>query len=435
MKPEATLTLAQLNEKQRGAVTHIQAGGNILVTGPAGTGKSALLNFLRGAYPTMPVTASTGIAALNVGGCTIHSWASLGVGQKPAKEIAAALNKKRNNAWYAIKKGQRLAIDEVSMIDAELFDKLDEVLRLVRLSDKPFGGMQLICFGDFLQLPPVGADGKPVRFAFESRAWQRANIKVVLLTQVMRQRDELFAGILSRVRVGDTSEEVRAVLRPRIHAVDPTPHIAPVTLATHNEIADDINIKKLAEIKSPEVCWEADDWADGDFSRQNLERNCIAPKTLTLKLGAQVMLLKNIDPEEGLVNGSLGEVVEIKKGDFRGFTVVVKFINGTVREIEPQNWVIRRNEEVLASRRQIPLRLSYALSIHKSQGMSLDKVRVHLARCFADGQAYVAMSRARTLEGLFIADINGNSIRANPVALEFYRRNLVDAEQLAEAAA
>lgn len=424
MKPAPSLTLQQLNPKQREAYQTIADGGNILITGPAGTGKSTLLNFLRDVFPDMPVTASTGIAALNVGGCTIHSWASLGTGEKPAEEIAKKLNERRNALWYAMKKSRRLAIDEVSMIDAGLLEKLNRVLQLVRLSSKPFGGLQMIFFGDFLQLPPVAKDGSVAKFAFESRAWHDAQVKVCLLTQVMRQADEHFAGVLSRVRVGDTSEDVRAVLRPRINAVDPTPHISPVTLATHNEIADQINVEKLAAIKGDPTVWEADDWADGDFSRQSLDRNCIAPKTLSLKVGAQVMLLKNIDQPEGLVNGSLGEVIELRKGDFRGFTPVVKFLNGVVREIGPESWELRRHEDVLASRRQIPLRLSYAISIHKSQGMSLDKIRVHLARCFADGQAYVALSRARTLEGLFIADITGKSIRANPVALEFYRRSL-----------
>jgi ATP-dependent DNA helicase PIF1 len=445
MKSEAPLTIAQLNTKQRYAAEHIAAGGNILITGPAGTGKSALLNYLRGLYGDMPVTASTGIAALNVGGCTINSWGSLGVGQQTAKEIAKKLKEKRNNAWYAMKRSQRLAIDEVSMMDAGLLDLLEEVLRLVRESEKPFGGMQIILFGDFLQLPPVSATGaddgpgdakRPPRFAFEAKCWDRANVRVILLTEVMRQKDRAFADVLSRVRVGDTSEEVRAILRPRINALDPTPQISPVTLATHNEIADRINADKLAELPGEVTMWEAEDWADGEFSRKNLEKNCIAPKTLMLKVGAQVMLLKNIDPEDGLVNGTLGELIEIKKGTFRDKIPVVKFANGVVRELdEPEEWAIQRNKELLATRKQVPLRLSYAISIHKSQGMSLDKVRVHLKNCFADGQAYVALSRARTLEGLFIADIRGDSIRANRTALEFYRRNLVEAQQPAEAAA
>lgn len=423
MKPEPTITFQQLNAKQRLAAERIASGKNTMVTGPAGTGKSALLNYLRGEYKDLPVTASTGIAALNVNGCTLHSWAGLGIGNKTADEIAAGLNKKKNSTWYEMRKAKRLAIDEISMVDAPTMDKVDRILQLVRGDARPFGGIQLIVFGDFLQLPPVGERGQAVRFAFESQSWMRAEIGVFLLTEVMRQKDREFADILSRVRIGDTSEDVRSVLRPRVNAVDSSPEITPVTLATHNEIADRINSDKLEALTTPAVTWESSDWADGDFSRQNLERNCIALKTLTLKVGAQVMLLRNIDPEAGLVNGSLGVLVEVKTGQFKEQIPVVEFANGCRREIEVQEWSIMRHREVQASRRQIPLRLSYAISIHKSQGLSLDKVRVHLKNCFADGQAYVAMSRARSLPGLFIADITGNSIRANPVALEFYRQH------------
>lgn len=423
MKPDAPLTLDKLNAKQRDAAERIDTGGNTMVTGPAGTGKSTLLSYLRTKYPDMPVTASTGIAALNVGGCTLHSWAGLGIGDKSAEEIAGAINKKRNNVFYVMRKVKRLAIDEISMVEASTLDKVDRILQLVRGNSTPFGGVQVILFGDFLQLPPVGEDGQPVRFAFEARCWGPAQFKVYLLTEVMRQKDREFADILSRVRIGDTSEEVRRVLRPRINAEDPTPHITPVTLATHNAIADAINAQKLAQLSTPEETWEAQDWADGEFSQKTLDKNCIAPKTLTLKVGAQVMLLRNIDADAGLVNGSLGELVDIRKGAYGSMVPVVKFSNGTTREIEQAEWSIIKNKEVQASRRQIPLRVGWAISIHKSQGLSLDKVRVHLAKCFADGQAYVAMSRARSLPGLFIADISGNSIRANKVALEFYRKH------------
>jgi ATP-dependent DNA helicase PIF1 len=423
MTPEPPITLSQLNTKQRMAAEQIAGGQNTMITGGAGTGKSVLLRYLLTQYPDMPVTASTGIAALNVNGCTLHSWAGLGMGNTTADEIATKLNKKKNSVWYAMKKVKRLAIDEISMVDAETLDKVDRVLQLVRGHAGPFGGIQMIVFGDFLQLPPVGEQGKAVRFAFEAQSWVRAQFKVFMLTEVMRQKDREFADILSRVRIGDTSEDVRNVLRPRINAVDEFPDTTPVTLATHNEIADRINSDALAALKTDEVTWQSTDWADGDYSRANLEKNCIALKTLVLKVGAQVMLLRNIDPEAGLVNGSLGELVEVKKGTYGQQIPVVKFGNGIVREIEKQEWSIQRNREVLASRQQIPLRLSYAISIHKSQGLSLDKVRVHLKNCFADGQAYVAMSRARTLPGLFIADITGKSIRANPVALEFYRQH------------
>jgi ATP-dependent DNA helicase PIF1 len=411
-----------LNAKQRQCAELIARGENVLVTGPAGTGKSYLLQYLKTEYPSMPVTGSTGIAALSVGGCTLHSWAGIGIDPSvTAEKIAAKHMERKNSVWFCMKTAERLAIDEVSMTDAPLMDKLSRVLQIVRRSQAPFGGIQLICFGDFLQLPPVGERGQPVKFAFESKAWQAAKIHVLVLDQVMRQKDAHFAGILSRVRVGDSSEDVRQVLRPRIGASDPDETIRPVELATHNAIADGINQKNLAALPGEEAVFEATDWAEGDFARATLDRNCIAPKTLTLKVGAQVMLLRNIDPEAGLVNGSLGKVVEIKQSAWSGTVPVVEFANGLRRELERQEWELRRNQDVQATRTQYPLRLAWAISVHKSQGLSLDKVRVHLKDCFADGQAYVAMSRARTIEGLFIANISGNSIRANQTALEFYR--------------
>lgn len=416
-------TIDQLNPKQRECAEQIERGQNVLITGQAGTGKSHLLNFLRTKFPDMAVASSTGISALNVGGCTLHSWASLPIDDTPAVEIAKKLNERKNGVWISIRKSTRLAIDEVSMIDADLFDKFDQVMRLVRKCDRPFGGLQIIAMGDFLQLSPVGKEGKPARFAFESKAWQEGDFRVFLLTQIMRQKDEEFASTLSRVRIGDTSEEVRRILRPRINAIDPDPTITPVSLCSHNEMADRINHERLAALKTESVSWTASDWADNDHLLKRIDKDCIAQKELTLKVGAQVMLLKNIDQSEGLVNGSLGELVDIVNGQFRTKVPVVRFSNGITRELEVQEWQIIRNRDVLASRRQIPLRLAYALSIHKAQGSTIDKVRVHLAKCFADGQAYVAMSRARSLPGLFIADITGRSIRANPVALEFYRRH------------
>jgi ATP-dependent DNA helicase PIF1 len=418
----------KLNPEQAEGLALVRAGQNVFLTGPAGTGKSVLLRELRKAYPGIAVTGSTGISALNVEGCTLHSWAGFTINEK---ETAAMVAKKhmdrKNSIWHSIKYSERLAIDEISMIDSDLLDKLDDMLKIVRKSEKPFGGIQLILFGDVLQLPPVGKNGRAVKFAFEARSWIEADIHVHVLTQVMRQADKDFARVLSLARLGEHGEEVRALLRPRINAVDTNPEIVPVELASHNEIADKINNDRLAALEGEEFEWQATDTGNSEMHLQTLDRNCICPKVLMLKVGAAVMLLKNIEVESGLANGSLGVLVEVRKCAFGERRPVVKFANGITRELERQEWQTMRGETVLASRTQYPLRLAYALSIHKSQGLTLAKIRVHLKRCFADGQAYVAMSRAKTLDGLFIADIDGaRPFRANPVALEFYRRHSVE---------
>jgi ATP-dependent DNA helicase PIF1 len=420
---EAELKFEQLNAKQQAGVTEIRAGRNVMFTGAAGTGKSTLLRYLRSQYSDLQVCASTGIAAIQIGGSTLHSWAGLGMGRDSAMEIAKKHLERKNGVFYEICKAKMLAIDEISMIEADLLDKLDLMLQLVRKKSAPFGGIQMIFIGDFCQLPPIGEQGQPVRFAFEARCWPAAEVKVFVLTEVMRQKERAFSDILSRVRVGDTSEDVRAVLRPRINAVDSDPRIKPVEIVTHNEHADRINAESLAALKTDLHIWDASDWADGDHNRKKLEKDCLAPKTLQLKIGAQVMLLKNLDTEAGLVNGSLGEVVAIKERPGCKYPVV-EFTNGAKLEIDQAEWqIVRSKHDVLASRRQIPLRLAYAITAHKAQGATLDKVRVHLKRCFAPGQAYVALSRCKTLEGLFIADISGNSIHAHPAALEFYKLN------------
>ncbi|MDX2187752.1 MAG: PIF1 family ATP-dependent DNA helicase [Opitutaceae bacterium] len=416
------LALEQLNDEQRLAVDMVKRGENIMITGPAGTGKSVILRYLESILPEFHITAFTGIAALNVGGCTIHSWAGLGKGDDPASVIAERHLKNRNYKWYCICRAKALAIDETSMLDADGFDLLDQVLRMVRQTDRPFGGLQLILFGDFLQLAPVAKD-KPLRFAFESRAWAEAKIKVVYLKRVMRQNNQEFAEILNQARTNSLTEASKAVLRTRINAVDPDPSILPVRLVTHNADADLINVQEMLKLPEPERTWTASDWAENRFAEAAIDRDCIAPRQVSLRVGAQVMLLRNLSVDSGLVNGSIGVVTDLGSPETGP---VVDFGNGVAQEIETAKWETKRFGEVVASRSQIPLRAAYAISIHKSQGMTLDKIEVSLRRCFADGQAYVALSRARTLEGLFIKDISGRSIQANPRALEFYRKHAVN---------
>lgn len=406
-----------LSPEQERVISAVERGENVLVTGSAGTGKSTILRELKQLYGfDLPVCASTGIAAVNVGGTTVHSWAGLGMGTDSSEELIQKHLEWRGKAYKRIRKAKRLAIDEVSMIHGRLFNLMDEVFRAIRENPLPFGGIQLILFGDFLQLPPVSKGEEQQEFAFQSRAWQDAKFKVAMLTRVFRQQDQAFADALNRVRVGDLSPEVRSMLKSRFRAPDPDPEIEPVTVYTHNEDVERMNEERLREIEGDEKTWRAVDWGADETSIKLIQKNCLAPETLRLKIGAQVMLLWNVDPYRGLANGSIGTVEDWAHSGLP----MVRFRNGVVEEIEKKQWTIKQGSDVMAERSQVPLRLAWAITAHKSQGMTLDKIRVYLDRAFESGQAYVALSRARTLDGLFIESTREGCIKASPSAVRFY---------------
>lgn len=428
-KPEEIAIV--LSPEQSQVREDVRAGRNILVTGAAGTGKSFLLKLINeDSAGTLGICASTGIAALGVGGMTIHSWAGVGIADKPAKQIAENLLSRKNEAYSRITRYKRLAIDEVSMIGSHLFTVLDHVFRLVRNEPQaPFGGMQIILFGDFLQLPPVGQAEDGTRFCFESPSWNEARIKVSMLTKVFRQEDAAFSSALNDLRTGTITPAARALLNSRHHRYvkdlrDPNPEIRAVIVHTHNADVDTINRDILRKLLGETKKFHAID-TGREPQLATLQKNCLAPAELALKVGAQVMLLKNLDPLGGLANGSIGIVTGFAK--FGGMPMV-KFTNGKISTLEPEEWSIKDGEICMATRQQVPLRLAWAITSHKCQGMTLDKIEVHLENVFEDGQAYVALSRAKTLEGLFIRSGGRASIRANSDAVEFYRRALAGEE-------
>lgn len=408
------MSAVKLSDEQEAVMRDIIDGQNVLVTGSAGTGKSTILRELNARFKgKLQIAGSTGIAAVNVGGSTIHSWAGLGLGEDPAETIADRLFAQRSKPYKNIFHSPRLAIDEVSMIHGDLFETMETLFRLIRESSKPFGGMQMILFGDFLQLPPVSR-GKDMRFAFQTQAWSDAKFRVHCLRKVYRQADATFSDALNQIRMGELTPEVRQLLSRRLGAIDPNPEVEPVVVFTHNQDVDSTNERRLAQIEGKEYVYHARDWGQ-DGPLKMLQKNCLAPATLRLKVGAQVMLLQNIDPEAGLANGSIGTVES-----FMCEMPFVRFNNGEGIQVERHSWSIRAGDEVTAERTQLPLRLAWSITAHKSQGMTLDKVAVHLDRAFDYGQSYVALSRARTLEGLFIRSSKFGCIKAHPDAVKFY---------------
>ncbi|MFT4718174.1 MAG: ATP-dependent DNA helicase PIF1 [Rickettsiales bacterium] len=421
------VSIAELSEDQKKVIYAIEDGYSIFVTGSAGTGKSHLLRYLKENYldSGLHITASTGIAAVNVSGQTIHSWAGIGLANIPIENILEnILSKKFSYLRRRIRSTIMLAIDEISMISSEVFDILDNVFRVVREDERPFGGIQMVLFGDFFQLPPISKNpDSDNHFCFNSRSWKTLDPKIFLLKTVFRQRDPEFVRILNNIRFGEIDEKDIKILSSRIEAVDNDKNIKPTILSTHNRQVDAVNVKELEKIDSKAKFFQAKFTGDAK-KREFLKKNCLVNENLELKIGAQIMMLKNTHQKHGIINGSLGIVKDfhVKTG-----YPIVKFNNDKIITITPEIWSSEKFDKtenkikIEASIEQIPLILSWAITIHKSQGMTLDKIKCNLSNVFSEGQIYVALSRVKTIDGLFITNIDFNKIKSNSNITQFYR--------------
>jgi len=395
------------------------------------------------------VTASTGLAACNIGGVTLHSFSGIGLGKEPVADLVKKIkkNQKARTRWIRTK---ILIMDEISMVDGELFDKLEAIARQIRNNGQPFGGIQLVVTGDFFQLPPVPDSGKVATFAFDAKTWHSCIAHTIGLTQVFRQRDPAFALMLNEMRLGKLSAETNVMFKSLSRAIEYDDGIQATELFSTRYEVDNANNQKLRSLPGEAMRFQAMDTGsitDENF-RAKLLANCMAPKTIELKMHSQVMLIKNVD--DSLVNGSLGRVVgfmsattfdimtengEIdvaskqKKmpgaGDTAQLWPLVQFalMDGTSRQLlcQPEQWKIELpNGEVQAARNQIPLILAWALSIHKAQGQTLERVKVDLGRAFEKGQAYVALSRATCKEGLQVLGFDEKKVMAHEKVRMFY---------------
>ncbi|XP_015996556.2 ATP-dependent DNA helicase PIF1 isoform X2 [Rousettus aegyptiacus] len=409
-------TKPQLSEEQAAVLRVILKGQSIFFTGSAGTGKSYLLKRILGSLPPTGTvaTASTGVAACYIGGTTLHAFAGIGSGQAPlAQCVALAQRPSVRQGWLSC---QRLVIDEISMVEAELFDKLEAVARAVRQQNKPFGGIQLIICGDFLQLPPVTKGSQPPQFCFQAKSWRKCVPVTLELTKVWRQADQTFISLLQAVRLGRCSDEVTRQLQATATHKVGRDGIVATRLCTHQDDVALTNERRLQELPGEVHSFEAMD-SDPEQAR-TLDVQCPVSRLLQLKLGAQVMLVKNLAVSRGLVNGARGVVVGFET-EGRGLPQV-RFLCGVTEVIRADRWTVQATGGQFLTRQQLPLQLAWAISIHKSQGMSLDCVEMSLGRVFASGQAYVALSRARSLQGLRVLDFDPMVVRCDPRVLHFY---------------
>lgn len=399
---------------QQEALAILESGQSVLLTGAAGTGKTYLMNeFIRRAKrrrKSIAVTATTGLAATHLNGATIHAWAGIGVHDELPKLFFQKLGKQRQGL---IAKADILIIDEISMLHDFRLDMIEEVARTVRGNDKPFGGLQVVLVGDFFQLPPVNRnDSRAGSFVLSSNAWQNGAFTVCYLQQQYRQSDDdAYAEILNGIRAGVLTRNQLATLQNRID-VTLDPFVARTRLLTVNADVDRINDAELARLDSDTYEYEMETTGSKKYIEQ-LARSCLAPEVLFLKKGAHVMCIKN-SPDKKYANGTLGVVTDFDDEEYP----VVKLNNGKTITITPDTWELVDGDKRRATLRQLPLRLAWAITVHKSQGMTLDAAHIDLRRAFVEGMGYVALSRVKSMNQLALDGLNGMALKTSPLARE-----------------
>ncbi|HCC06475.1 TPA: helicase [Candidatus Nomurabacteria bacterium] len=402
--------------KQKVALDILKLGHTTFLTGAAGAGKSYALrdyiSYLKKHGVKFAVTASTGIASTHVGGTTIHSWSGIGIKQKLNAYDIDAIEEKAN-LYKRWNETQVLIIDEVSMLHASFVDMLDKIAKHIRRNEKPFGGMQVVFAGDFFQLPPVVKNGDAYEnqevFAFTSKAWKEAKPVVCYLTEQFRQEDDKLSSILNAIRSGEVEEEHFEYLKNANEVLHTKDHIK---LYTHNENVDEINRKEFEKVKGEVKTYQMITKGSAKIL-ESLKNNCLAEEVLLLKVDAKVICIKN-SPDRLYVNGSMGKVVSFNNEG----APVVELADGKKVTIKADTWRVEEDGKVRAEISQLPIKLAWAITVHKSQGMTLDMASIDLSRAFTSGQGYVALSRLKSLEGLHLVGFNPQALQISEVVRE-----------------
>lgn len=436
---KSTLVMT-LSDEQSLTLEYAKEGHNIFITGGGGVGKSfivkTIVQTLREKKKNVYVTSSTGVAAINVGGVTLHSLFGCGLAKQNEQSLFATL-RKNNVAVKAWTTMNVLVIDEVSLLDPCFFEKCSNTIAKLRKDARPFGGIQVIIVGDFAQLPPVkeSSDTMKEDFCFETKTWKDLKLKTIQLQKNFRQKDATFVELLQRMRFQNNTEDDYKILRQCLDRKSfNRKEFIPTVLYARNESVDSYNEKELEKLKGEEKIYT---YSIGrnvvkDFTvdppmelllkkhESSLLKNA-APNVLKLKVGAQVLLLANLSFEDELINGSRGVVVDFEKSE--PYYPIVKFVCGVVRTIGVKEWTIEEYGVATISYYQLPLKLAWSITIHKAQGLTLDCVQLSTKNIFTEGQAYVAFSRVRNEQSLFLVDFHTSSIRVHPKVKEFYNKN------------
>jgi ATP-dependent exoDNAse (exonuclease V) alpha subunit len=401
--------------RQAQALHIMMSGANVFLTGAPGAGKTYVLNqFVEQArlqHKTVAVTASTGIAATHIGGSTIHSWSGLGIREFLTPED---LHKLAGNAKLVKRYNATdvLVIDEVSMLHGQRLNMINQVCKHLRKSHQPFGGIQVVLVGDLFQLPPVSRGSNQVDFVHNSDAWRELNPTICYINEQHRQSEDGLLELLQAMRSGELQQLHQEIIAQRLN-VQPDATLKLTRLYAHNVDIDSVNQRHLDAINQDVYAYTMETIGPATKVEQ-LQRSVLAPELLELKVGAEVMFVANHTAGK-FVNGSRGSVIRFDADDMP----VVKLQNNTTVTVEPHSWKLEEDGRVTAEVSQLPLRLAWAITIHKSQGMSLDAALVDLSKSFTPGMGYVALSRLRSLDGLYLAGINAMALRLHPDIHEF----------------